>query len=568
MQNNEWNNNKKMEICLEQLTPPQSPKSSKKDTSNNTNSIIQIQNNEWNNNDKMEICLEQPTPPQSPKLSKKENTQINKWDNKQLTPPQSPKLSKKENSISNDIKMEIYLEQLTPPQSPKPSEKENTSSIAQVQNNESDNNDDKMDQLTQDDQESCIHCKKWEETRQGECEICFQKRTIRVSFNIKQCPECNKRINGMNKMVNQHLCNSCHMKYQRRFDNNNNKVKCNLCNEPGNRSYMCNEYQKWYCDLSCMYGKKILDELKNVAWPSQSILNERVSILLNRYTKTTRNAGSLYNIEPEDILEKIRGKLAKMVVDSQTILQIIDQEYIRRLLQNYNEKYFQLDEDDDELYLEQVVRRIKQWTHNEIQDAIDYFNITKNPERNASKITVKELIEGKTGYYYFNEITVFHYNLENIMQHYILETIYRNDNEYLRIERQIRDQINERELQEPVTHIEIIDCYEKLKKQNVSLCKNCMIPIETGKTFCKEHTKDEIFISLEELINRGNQINCEAQKDDYIKSLEQDMKYKDEIIERLSTQLSNEKQNNNKLSNKAQMLEEKLEETNELITII
>ncbi|CAB4404381.1 unnamed protein product [Rhizophagus irregularis] len=72
----------------------------------------------------------------------------------------------------------------------------------------------------------CIHCHKKKSVRLGECYECYQKRSNRFYSSKKECPECKKRIKEMNGMVNDKICDSCCMKYQRRFENFNNPVTC------------------------------------------------------------------------------------------------------------------------------------------------------------------------------------------------------------------------------------------------------------------------------------------------------------------------------------------------------
>ncbi|GBC03028.1 hypothetical protein RclHR1_04940008 [Rhizophagus clarus] len=147
----------------------------------------------------------------------------------------------------------------------------------------------------------CIHCYQEKPLKLGECYKCYQKRSNKFYSNKKECPECKKRITGMNEMINDKICTKCHIRYQRRFDNFNNQVMCKTCNEQNQRQEMYNEHGKWYCSLECMYAKKILDEIGDV----KNIDKERIIILVNRFTSTNKNAGSTYNLTPKMIMEKL-----------------------------------------------------------------------------------------------------------------------------------------------------------------------------------------------------------------------------------------------------------------------
>jgi hypothetical protein len=78
----------------------------------------------------------------------------------------------------------------------------------------------------------------------------------------RECPECKKRITGMNDMINDKICDSCYMKYQRRYENFNNPVTCKTCFKQNQRQNMYNENKSWFCSLDCMYAKKILNEVE------------------------------------------------------------------------------------------------------------------------------------------------------------------------------------------------------------------------------------------------------------------------------------------------------------------
>ncbi|GBB93342.1 hypothetical protein RclHR1_02150029 [Rhizophagus clarus] len=149
--------------------------------------------------------------------------------------------------------------------------------------------------------EECIHCYQEKLVKLGECYNCYQKRSNKFYSNKKECPECKKRITDMNKMINDKICTKCHIKYQRRFDNFNNQVTCETCNEQNQRPKMYNEHGKWYCSLDCMYAKKILNEIGDM----KNIDKERIKVLMNRFTSTKKNAGSTYDLTPKIIMEKI-----------------------------------------------------------------------------------------------------------------------------------------------------------------------------------------------------------------------------------------------------------------------
>ena len=142
------------------------------------------------------------------------------------------------------------------------------------------------------------------------------------------CEDCGRRGKGINSVTLLHkqqywnyenqrievrdinLCNKCTDRCEREIFKEKGTYKeqyCNRCNTKGTRSEMINRMEgyvtKYYCDLNCQYAQMIINEV------GEDLRNqERIDVLINRYTNGTRYAGSSYgSITRSNIFKALYG---------------------------------------------------------------------------------------------------------------------------------------------------------------------------------------------------------------------------------------------------------------------
>jgi hypothetical protein len=104
------------------------------------------------------------------------------------------------------------------------------------------------------------------------------------------------------------LCLKCEDKFQRRISKAKGEYKpieCNQCGNKGSKDTMEQLEEgiepKYYCDLNCLYARKILMEGK--------IDKERLDILLRRYTEGSKYKGSQYgHVTKKEIIKRMKYK--------------------------------------------------------------------------------------------------------------------------------------------------------------------------------------------------------------------------------------------------------------------
>jgi len=152
-----------------------------------------------------------------------------------------------------------------------------------------------------------------------------KSRTKKVVFTNK-CEKCNRTGKGFNTVSliknirywnhesqrietqEMNICDKCFEKTEKEIYAQMDAYKeeyCNRCNTKGMRPEMQNRHEgfttKYYCDLNCQYAQMIIydvgSELEN---------QDRIEILINKYTNSTRYAGSAYgSVSRSEILKKL-----------------------------------------------------------------------------------------------------------------------------------------------------------------------------------------------------------------------------------------------------------------------
>jgi hypothetical protein len=102
------------------------------------------------------------------------------------------------------------------------------------------------------------------------------------------------------------LCIKCEDKFQRRISKGEYKpTECNQCGKKSSKDTMEQLEEginpKYYCDLNCLYARKILMEGR--------IDKERLEILLKRYTEGSKYKGSQYgHVTKKEIIKRMKCK--------------------------------------------------------------------------------------------------------------------------------------------------------------------------------------------------------------------------------------------------------------------
>ncbi|GBC04107.1 hypothetical protein RclHR1_05510008 [Rhizophagus clarus] len=144
------------------------------------------------------------------------------------------------------------------------------------------------------------------------CQECGRNETAWISIKDKHyIIIIDEELSPENENIEQKygpLCLKCEEKFKRRIFKAKGEYKpieCNQCGEKGSRDIMEQLQEegyepKYYCDLNCLYARKILMEEK--------IDKERLEILLNRYTEGSKYKGSqCKDVTKKEIIKRMKG---------------------------------------------------------------------------------------------------------------------------------------------------------------------------------------------------------------------------------------------------------------------
>ncbi|GBC03624.1 hypothetical protein RclHR1_05220001 [Rhizophagus clarus] len=145
------------------------------------------------------------------------------------------------------------------------------------------------------------------------CQECGRRETAWVSVNEKHYIIINNEyLAPEDDNIEQKygpLCLKCEEKFQRRISKSKGEyqpIECNQCGKKGSKNNMEQLQEgyepKYYCDLNCLYARKILMEGK--------INKERLEILLNRYTEGSKYKGSQSkDVTKKEIIKRMKGSV-------------------------------------------------------------------------------------------------------------------------------------------------------------------------------------------------------------------------------------------------------------------
>jgi hypothetical protein len=143
------------------------------------------------------------------------------------------------------------------------------------------------------------------------CELC--DRTHKSHMHVKYVKE-HKYWNNEKQRIEIKgitICDVCEGKAEREIMEQlegHKEEYCKRCNTKGSRSTMVQRLEgfnaAFYCDLNCQYANMIIYDIKSDDPRTKD--NQRLEILLRRYTEGNKYAGAAYGyVTKEEILEKI-----------------------------------------------------------------------------------------------------------------------------------------------------------------------------------------------------------------------------------------------------------------------